>query len=274
MSPCQYVVVAFGHAPESEALSRSAAISCKDQLEPTSIYRLLHDCCHRLFSDEAFADLYQRTGRRSIPPRVVAVVVVVQRLEGLSDREAVERFRFDMRWKDAAGVPLDYPGFVHAVLVGMRMRLGRSARPNWIFEAVLEVPKRAGLMGRRQVVDATELYDAVTTTDTVSTIRSALRQLLEVAPVDQERHIRAVLRRDEHSVRADTPACDGDDAQARSEPVDALARGGYAALQALEGQAPSKEVAQAAESVAAVLDQDLEPGEGGPLRIAPKVVLG
>ncbi|MBL9044882.1 MAG: transposase [Myxococcales bacterium] len=38
-----------------------------------------------------------------MPPRIVAVVMVLQGLEGPSDREAVERFTFDLRWKYAAG---------------------------------------------------------------------------------------------------------------------------------------------------------------------------
>src|SRR6476659_230931 len=43
-----------------------------------------------------FADLFTDVGRRSVPPRSVAVVMVLQRIEGLSDREAVERFAFDV----------------------------------------------------------------------------------------------------------------------------------------------------------------------------------
>jgi len=229
------------------------------------------DNCHRLFPDEAFADLYQRRGRRSVPPRVVAVVMVLQRLQGLSDREAVERFRFDMRWKYAAGVPLDYPGFVHTVLVAMRARLARSERPNRIFDVVLEVAKQAGLVGRRRVVDSTPLYDAVATMDTVTLIRSALRQLLKVASAEEAGRIRAVLRRDDDYKQAGKPACDWEDAQARAELVDALARDGYAALQALEGQELSEEVAQAAQLLATVLGQDVECGEDGRLRIARRV---
>ena len=263
--------MALGHAPDSEDLFRSAALFCKDALADNSIYRLLHDNCHRLFPDEAFADLYQRRGRRSVPPRVVAVVMVLQRLEGLSDREAVERFRFDMRWKYAAGVPLDYPGFVHTVLVGMRARLARSERPNRIFDVVLEVAKQAGLVGRRRVVDSTPLYDAVATMDTVKLIRSALRQLLKVASAEEAGRIRAVLRRDDDYKQAGKPACDWEDAQARAELVDALARDGYAALQALEGQELSEEVAQAAQLLATVLGQDVECGEDGRLRIARRV---
>ncbi len=38
-----------------------------------------------------------------MPPSVVAVVMVLQRLEGLSDREAVDRYCFDAHRRYAAG---------------------------------------------------------------------------------------------------------------------------------------------------------------------------
>ncbi|MDT2006485.1 transposase [Rhodococcus opacus] len=50
-----------------------------------------------------FADLFTDVGRRSVPPMIVATVMVLQRIEGCSDREAVDRFCFDARWKYAAG---------------------------------------------------------------------------------------------------------------------------------------------------------------------------
>ena len=37
-----------------------------------------------------FADLFTDVGRRSVPPMIVAVVMVLQRIEGCSDREAVD----------------------------------------------------------------------------------------------------------------------------------------------------------------------------------------
>src|SRR5260221_14215547 len=84
---------------------------------------------------------------------IVAVVMVLQRIEGCSDREAADRFAFDARWKYAAGGPdFDYPGFVHTVLVDMRARLARSARPDRIFEVTLGAARPAGLAGPRGVV--------------------------------------------------------------------------------------------------------------------------
>ena len=78
--------------------------------------------------------------------------MVLQRLLGLSDREAVEAFEFDARWKYAAGgLDFDYPGFAHTVLVDMRARLAASERPRRIFEVSLDAARRAGLVGARRV---------------------------------------------------------------------------------------------------------------------------
>jgi hypothetical protein len=68
---------------------------CDETLDKQSIYAFLHREREQLFPDEAFADLFDDKGRRSVPPSVVAVVMVLQRLEGLSDREAAERYCFD-----------------------------------------------------------------------------------------------------------------------------------------------------------------------------------
>ena len=62
---------------------------CDEVVPAASVYALLHRERDRLFPDELFADLFSDRGRRSVPPSVVATVMVLQRLEGLSDREAV-----------------------------------------------------------------------------------------------------------------------------------------------------------------------------------------
>lgn len=83
-----------------------AAVVLGDRLEPGSLYRLLADEGHRLFGDDYFADLYAPThrGRPTIPARVVATVMLLQSHEGLSDREALDRLEFDLRWSAAAGL--------------------------------------------------------------------------------------------------------------------------------------------------------------------------
>src|SRR5260221_78794 len=168
------------------------------------------------------ADLFTDVGRRSVPPMIVAVVMVLQRIEGLSDREAVDRFAFDARWKYAAGgLDFDYPGFVHTVLVDMRARLARSKRPDRIFEVTLEAARQARLVGPRRGPDSTALYDAVATMDTVTLVRSAIRGLLRACDRELAGELRAVLRRDDDYAAAGKPACDYDDAAAREALVDA-----------------------------------------------------
>lgn len=262
----------LGRSPGQADLYRSTVGFVDGRVAPDSIYGLLHRQCGRLFPDEMFADLFTDVGRRSVPPMIVAVVMVLQRIEGLSDREAVDRFCFDARWKYAAGgLDFDYPGFVHTVLVDMRARLAASAAPDRIFQKVLQVAKEAGLVGRRRVLDSTPIYDAVATMDTVTLVRSAIRGLLRVADADLESRLRAVLTRDDDYTSAGKPACDWDDADARVALVDALARDGMAALAVLEGRALSEPVGQAAALLATVVGQDLEQREDGRFAIARRV---
>src|SRR5512141_223955 len=145
--------MSLGRSPTEEDIFRSSTEFCRERVQDRSIYGLLHREGHRLFPDEAFADLFKDIGRASVPPSVVAVVMVLQRLEGLSDREAVDRFRFDVRWRYAAGVGGwdggGRGGFAHTVLVDMRERLRRSDRPDRVFEVALDAARRAGLLGRR-----------------------------------------------------------------------------------------------------------------------------
>jgi len=249
---------------------------CDTVLPATSIYAFLHAQREALFPDGLFADLFAGDGRRSVPPSVVATVMVLQRLEGLSDREAVERFTFDVRWRYAAGVggwdsPAHRVGFAHTVLVDMRERLRRSDHPDRVFTVALDAAKQAGLVGRRRVLDSTPLYDAVATMDTVTLIRSAMRGLLRVVDVDLAGRLRSLLASGDDYAGTGKPVIDWDDKAARDALVDSRARDGYAVLAALDGQQLPDAVAQAVRLLATVLGQDLETGPDGVLRIARKV---
>jgi hypothetical protein len=258
----------LGRSPTEEDMFRTSTEFCRERVQNGSIYGLLHREGYRLFPDDAFADLFKDIGRASVPPRIVAVVMVLQRLEGLSDREAVDRFTFDLRWKYAAGgLDYDHPGFVHTVLVDMRARLRRSTRPNRIFETVLEVAREAGLVGRTRVLDSTPLYDAVATQDTVTLIRSAIRGVLQVCEEELGGELRKNLRRDDDYITLGKPACDWDDAPAREAMLDALARDAYAVLARLDDSKMSPELQQAATLLATVVGQDIEQREDGVFRI-------
>lgn len=258
----------LGKAPKQGSIFRSAVEHCDEQLPETSIFKLLHRESHRLFADETFADLFLSTGRNCVPPRILAVVMVLQRIEGLSDREAVDRFTFDARWKYAAGgLDADYPSFVHTVLVSMRARLRRSERPDRIFEVVLDVARQAGFVGRKRVLDSTALYDAVATQDTITMIRSAIRGLLRIANAALTAEIRAVLSRDDDYVSPGKPACDWDDEPAREALVDALVKDAYSILWLLDDRETDAGIKEALSLLATVVGQDIEQREDGVFRI-------
>jgi len=262
----------LGTTPRQGDLFRSTVPFCAGRVPEDSIYSVLHREGFGLFPDSLFADLFTDVGRRCVPPMIVATVMVLQRVEGLSDREAVDRFAFDARWKYAAGgLDFDYPGFVHTVLVDMRARLARSKRPNRIFEVVLDVAKAAGLVGRQRVLDSTPLYDAVATMDTVTLIRSAVRGLLRVAGLELAAELRAVLSGCDDYAVAGKPVIDWDDPAAREELIDSRAKDAHACLRVLDGRGLDQPTEQAARLLATVVGQDLEEGGDGVFRIARRV---
>ena len=265
----------LGQTPRQSDLLKGTASFVADRVGDDSIWSVLHRDGHRLFPDELFADLFTATGRRSVPPQIVATVMVLQRLHGLSDREAVEAFEFDARWKYACGgLAFDHPGFVHTVLVDMRARLARSDRPRRIFEVSLGAARAAGIVSAKRVLDSTPLYDAVATQDTVTLIRSAIRRLLAVVDAGLGTELRAVLSRDDDYTKTGKPVCDWDDRAARAELVDALAADAYACLAVVDGRVLTVEVGDAVELLATVVGQDLEVGVDGRFKIARKVAKG
>ena len=261
-----------GVTPKQADLWRGTAALCEGRVGNQSIWAVLYREGDRLFGDELFADLFAEVGRRSVPPRIVATVMVLQRLQGLSDREAVEAFSFDARWKYACGgLAFDYPSFSHTVLVDMRARLAASARPERIFAVTVAAARQAGLVGVRRVLDSTPLYDAVATMDTVTLLGAAIRGLLKVAEGRLAAELGAVLGSADDYASLAKPQIDWDDQAARAALVDARARDGHAVLGVLQGRPLPAAVAQAARLLAVVVGQDLEQGTDGGFRVARKV---
>jgi IS5 family transposase len=248
---------------------------CDETLPENSIYAVLHRERDRLFPDEMFVDLFSDRGRRSVPPSVVATVMVLQRLECLSDREAVERYSFDARWRYAAGVGSydcgGWASFAHTVLVDMRARLAASDDPRRIFNVTVEAAAAAGLVGVKRVLDSTPLYDAVATMDTITLTRSAIRGLLKVADDDLEAELRSVLTSGDDYASSAKPQIDWDDGEAREALIDSRAKDAFACLAILDGRELAAPVAEAAELLAKVVGQDLEESEDGRFRIARRV---
>lgn len=95
-----------------------------------SVFSFLAEHRFELFPSEMFTDLFPSTrGRPSVAPEVVASVLVLQALHGLSDRAAAEAVTFDLRWKAACGLAVDGSAFHTTVLTYWRRRLAASQHP-------------------------------------------------------------------------------------------------------------------------------------------------
>ena len=82
-----------------------------------SFYGFLATHRGELFRDEDFTDLYcLDNGRPSVPPSLLAMALLLQVHDGVSDEEAKARADFDLRWKVALGVDLEEQPFAKSTL--------------------------------------------------------------------------------------------------------------------------------------------------------------
>ncbi len=257
-----------------------------------SVFAFLAEHRLALFPAEMFEDLFPtRRGRPSLPPEVVASVIVLQALHGLSDREAVEALTFDLRWKAACGYAIDAKGFDASTLTYWRRRLAASQRPQRIFEVVRELITATGAVAgkQRRALDSTVLDDAVARQDTVTQLIACIRRVardvdgaadLVTGPGSVTTRLGVLTGQDYTSTAK--PAIAWDDQAAREDLVTALVNDALALLSAIDEQIGLTVITQAggraAEAVALlalVAGQDVEPAEGsdgtdGRWRIAHK----
>jgi transposase len=155
---------------------------CSDLLPEDSIYGLLAEHGDRIVRDEDFAECYSaREGRPSIPPSLLAKVLLLAYRDGLSDERAMEAVRFDLRWKVALDLPVDHPGFHPTSLVRFRARLLLHGKERLVFERSLELAAELGLIegAAEQIVDSTAMLGAAAVQDTATLVRSGVRKLID-----------------------------------------------------------------------------------------------
>ena len=258
------------HDPSRVELLDAAAL-CRHLVAEGSVYAFLADHRRDLFPDELFADLFASgRGRPSVPADQVATVMVLQALEGLSDREAARQLACNIAWKVACGLTLTDRGFHPSVLTLWRTRLRASARPERVFEAVRAVIAQTGVLAGRQrrALDSTLLDDAVATQDTVTQLVAAIRRVRRLVPAAGA----LTLAAHDYDHDPGKPACAWDDSEARTRLVSALVGDARVVLDAVQGADLDAAQAEAVGLLGLVAGQDVEPGERpGTFRIARKV---
>jgi IS5 family transposase len=249
--------------PDRELLD--AAALCAHLVPEGSVHAFLAEHRLRLFPDEMFVDLFPtKRGRPSVPADVIATVMVLQALEGLSDREAVRQLETNIAWKAATGLALTDEAFHSTVLVLWRNKLRTSEAPQRIFDAVRAVIVESKVLAgkHRRALDSTVLDDAVARQDTITMLVTQIRRVRKLIP-----ELASVWVR-EHNLEPGRPPCDWDDPVDRdrlvSELVDDANELVWAAEDLLAAGAVvfSEKQADAVALLALVAGQDVEPGDG------------
>ena len=242
-----------------------------------SIYGRMAAVRDQLFRDDDLAEMYcLDNGRPSLPPSLMSGVLLLQFHDGVGDEEAVERLCYDLRWKVALGLPLDYAGFDPTSLVVFRKRLLKHGQERYAFERFLKVAREAGFLPEkvRQVLDSTPMKGAGAVQDTYTLLRKGVRRLLKAmgfAVADKRRGLQADLRR---YLDSDKKAeIDWRDPQCRAKELDRLVRDADAALELAVSQADNDEVRSTGWLLTKILGDDVVVGKDGEPQLGSEAAL-
>jgi transposase len=170
--------------PVPQETARVAKAACPKG----STFIQMRDELGTLFQDEMFTNLFPKDGQPAFAPWKLAVVTLLQFVEGLSDRQAAEAVRTRLDWKYALNLELENEGFHFSILCEFRARLINNNQEGLLFEVLLDEIKRRGFIKARgrQRTDATHVLAAVRALNRAvcagETLRAALNSLADVAP--------------------------------------------------------------------------------------------
>jgi transposase len=148
----------------------------------------LRDALGSIYEDADFAHLFPRRGRAAEAPWRLALVTVLQAVENLSDRQAVQMVRGRLDWKYALSLPLDDQGFDPSILVDFRQRLLAHGAQDLLLEPILQVCREHKWLkaGGKQRTDSSFVLAKVRGLSSLESVgeslRAALNELAEVEP--------------------------------------------------------------------------------------------
>src|SRR5437764_8220708 len=141
----------------------------------------LRDTLGELYQDEQFAALYPVEGQPAYAPWRLAMVTVLQYVEGLTDRQAADAVRERIDWKYSLGLELSDPGFDFSLLSEFRLRLVEEGTETLLLDRLLEVCKERGWLkaGGKQRTDSTHVLARVRSLSNLQCVGETLRAVLD-----------------------------------------------------------------------------------------------
>lgn len=150
----------------------------------------LRDELGAIYQDEQFRALFSREGQPALAPWRLALVSILQFVEGLSDRQAANMVRSRIDWKYLLGLELTDSGFDYSVLAEFRARLLKEevqAETLLLDQLLVQLKEKKLLKARgQQRSDSTQVLASVRLLNRLEmlgeTLRAALNALAVAAP--------------------------------------------------------------------------------------------
>lgn len=169
-------------SPRESARERQVA----NKLRAASrFYRFLWEIRGELFGDGFEDELiasYRPRGQAPCPPAMLAMVMLLQRYDGLSDADAVEAAENDRRWQLVLGtLGKDSAPFGQGTLVRFRTRMVAHDLDKKLVERTVELAKKGGTFGWKKLrvaIDASPLPGAGRVEDTWNLIGRAMSKVV------------------------------------------------------------------------------------------------
>lgn len=152
-------------------------ISLSYLLDPEDLCYVIKQEIAPLIKDSDFEDMYKNGGRPPISPRLLVLVLLMQFLEGLSDRAAARNLKFRLDWKIAFELSVEFAGIHPTTLTYFRDRLIANEAAFYAFDRILEHLSRKGLIkaNGKQRIDSTHIVGFVRELSRIELLHETLR---------------------------------------------------------------------------------------------------
>ncbi len=229
----------------------------------------IYDHLGTIFEDPDFGDLFSRRGQPAAAPFRLALVTLLQFVEGRSDRAAANAVRRRIDWQYLLCLELDDPGFHYSVLCEFRQRLLNAGVEQRLLETLLALLRTHNLVKARTVsrTDSTDVVAAIRQMNQLERVTETLRATLNVLATVAPEWVHTTIPvewTERYGLRAEASRLPQDEAE-RTAFAELVGRDGYTLFDAL-GAATSPPWLRdltAVETLRQVWIQNFIPVEGG-----------
>ena len=146
-----------------------------------TLYGYMAQNREQLFRDEDFAVLYcPDNGRQSVPPSLAVSLLFLRAYEGVSFAEAVERTKYDLRWKVALGLEMEEVPMQKSALQEFEAKLVLHEMEEPILQKSIAEARRAGYLKSSKIrvaLDTTPILGKGAVKDTYNLLAEGIETL-------------------------------------------------------------------------------------------------